>query len=661
MQNSPPSSSKFPSPERSPERPTPAKNKRPHESVDYVQHRAPKLKTKIDRQQDLDKKLGALRETQKSPSVDPIIVPPRRQSFSNSLVHVEKIPLRATFNAELVERTTETDRNNEKFTAYTLQILQTTPQLLRWKVQRRYRDFVDFRLKLRRVGFNQVGRLPPKTWTKTNFDDIFLTKRQEALAAWLRDVVTLYNQEADNGSAVIIMNVSANRDKAGGGSEESKFVKLTRVIRVFLVDIDAAQTDGRRVSSSSQGSASPASNPSGTPQRLMKSAPLDDLRSPSRSSTPIAAVNLSNFELLKVLGKGSYGKVILVRKKSGHDAGALYAMKVLKKEHVMKKKQVAHTKTERSVLGTIRHPFIVRLHYAFQTGEKLHFVLDYCSGGELFFHLQKHGRFPPKLALFYTAELALALGELHSHGIVYRDMKPENILLDELGHVQLADFGLSKEGIKSGEKGTRSFCGTPEYLAPEVLERLGHGFAVDWWALGALLYEMITGLPPWYSRDRQKMFAAIRSAPLQFPGYVVGDLKTLISEFLVREPRARLGGKGNDVNEIKEHSIFRFVNWEALFRKETKPPWKPPAPGGSFKNSYDISNFESTFTNLPVQSLGSSFPSELGRVEDASLGRAVRGESCTNGAFEGFTFVDESVLLEENFRDRLTVNDSDDM
>ena len=118
----------------------------------------------------------------------------------------------------------------------------------------------------------------------------------------------------------------------------------------------------------------------------------------------------------------------------------------------MKKKQVAHTKTERSVLGTIRHPFIVRLHYAFQTGDKLHFVLDYCSGGELFFHLQKHGRFPPKLALFYTAELTLALGELHSHGIVYRDMKPENILLDDLGHVQLADFGLSKEGIKSGEE-----------------------------------------------------------------------------------------------------------------------------------------------------------------------------------------------------------------
>ena len=226
-------------------------------------------------------------------------------------------------------------------------------------------------------------------------------------------------------------------------------------------------------------------------------------------------------------------------------------------------------------------------------------------------------------------------------------MKPENILLDYLGHVQLADFGLSKEGIKSGEKGTRSFCGTPEYLAPEVLERKGHGFAVDWWALGALLYEMITGLPPWYSRDRQKMFASIRGAPLQFPSYIVGELKALISALLVRDPRNRLGGHGSDVDEIKDHPIFRNVNWGALLRRETKPPWKPPAQNmsTSFKNSYDVSNFEQTFTNLPVQSLGSSL--------NGSLGRSVRGESATNGAFEGFTYVDECVLMEENFKDRL--------
>ena len=148
-------------------------------------------------------------------------------------------------------------------------------------------------------------------------------------------------------------------------------------------------------------------------------------------------VNLSNFELLKVLGKGSYGKVFLVKKRDGRDAGQHYAMKVLKKDYVVQKRQVQHTKTERNVLGTIIHPFIVKLHYAFQTGQKLHFVLDYCSGGEIFFHLQKHGRFPPKLALFYTAELALALGELHKNGIVFRDLKPENVLLDAEGHARL--------------------------------------------------------------------------------------------------------------------------------------------------------------------------------------------------------------------------------
>ena len=164
----------------------------------------------------------------------------------------------------------------------------------------------------------------------------------------------------------------------------------------------------------------------------------------------------------------NYGKVILVRKRDGPDKGECYAMKVLKKRHVHQKRQVEHTKTERNVLASIKHPFIVKLHYAFQTGDKLHFVLDYASGGELFFHLQKHGRFPPKLALFYTAELTLAFGELHSREVVFRDLKPENVLIGGDGHVQLADFGLSKGGVKEPESGTRSFCGTPEYLAPEV-------------------------------------------------------------------------------------------------------------------------------------------------------------------------------------------------
>lgn len=236
---------------------------------------------------------------------------------------------------------------------------------------------------------------------------------------------------------------------------------------------------------------------------------------------------MDSFEYLKVVGKGAFGKVLVVRKK---DTGRVYAMKVLEKQSIIKRKQVAHTQTERRVLGFTRHSFIVGLHFAFQNKERLFFVLDYCAGGELFFHLSRLGRFQEPMARFYTAELVLALEHLHSKGVVYRDLKPENVLLDSKGHIRLADFGLSKEGVNSAHAGTSSFCGTPEYLAPEILDRQpgGYGTAVDWWSLGMLLFEMLTGLPPWYTKDRKKLYAKLRSAPLVFPEYVGGVARDLI-------------------------------------------------------------------------------------------------------------------------------------
>lgn len=216
----------------------------------------------------------------------------------------------------------------------------------------------------------------------------------------------------------------------------------------------------------------------------------------------------------------------------------LYAMKVLKKDYIIRKNQVEHTKTERSVLGYVHHPFIVGLSMAFQTADKLFFVLDYCGGGELFFHLGKVGRFAEDRAKYYAAQIVLALEYVHKLGVIYRyvasmflidstyqsclissrrDLKPENVLLDQLGNVRLTDFGLSKEGVSDHSTGANSFCGTPEYIAPEVLLRQGHGRAVDWWSLGALLYEMITGLPPFYSRNRETMFEKIMKAELTFP------------------------------------------------------------------------------------------------------------------------------------------------
>jgi p70 ribosomal S6 kinase len=200
-----------------------------------------------------------------------------------------------------------------------------------------------------------------------------------------------------------------------------------------------------------------------------------------------------DFELLKLLGKGGYGKVFLVRKLHGKDSGKLMAMKVLKKATIVRNaKDTAHTKAERNILECVKHPFIVDLNYAFQTGGKLYLILEYLCGGELFMQLEREGIFMEDTACFYLAEITLGLEHLHSQGIIYRDLKPENILLDNTGHVKLTDFGLCKESIHDGTI-THTFCGTIEYMAPEILTRSGHGKAVDWWSLGALMYDMLTG------------------------------------------------------------------------------------------------------------------------------------------------------------------------
>eukprot|EP00735_Rhodelphis_limneticus_P014091 TRINITY_DN807_c0_g1::TRINITY_DN807_c0_g1_i1::g.25283::m.25283 TRINITY_DN807_c0_g1::TRINITY_DN807_c0_g1_i1::g.25283 ORF type:complete len:395 (+),score=100.76,sp/P54644/KRAC_DICDI/51.80/2e-122,Pkinase/PF00069.20/1.7e-73,Pkinase_Tyr/PF07714.12/9.7e-31,Pkinase_C/PF00433.19/5.7e-11,Kinase-like/PF14531.1/5.2e+02,Kinase-like/PF14531.1/0.00044,APH/PF01636.18/0.042,Kdo/PF06293.9/0.11 TRINITY_DN807_c0_g1_i1:85-1185(+) len=331
-------------------------------------------------------------------------------------------------------------------------------------------------------------------------------------------------------------------------------------------------------------------------------------------------VTMDDFELIKVIGKGSYGKVMLVKKK---DTGRLYAMKVLKKANILQKKQVEHTKTERHVLGTIKHPFIVTLHYAFQTPDKLHFVLDYCSGGELFFHLSRLGRFDEELTRFYASELLLAIGHLHSMGIIYRDLKPENVLLDEEGHLRLADFGLSKEGITESTEGAHSFCGSPEYLAPEVLEEKGHGKAVDWWSLGSLIYEMLTGLPAFYSHDRQKLFRNILSAQLTIPAFLSEDASDLLKKLLQRDPAQRLGSK-SDAEDLKKHPFFKKVDFNAIMERKLSPPFHPH----KIANKADTSNFDPEFTSMPLQT-----PEQNTRLHDLDQSN-----------FEGFSYVSASVL-----------------
>jgi len=302
-------------------------------------------------------------------------------------------------------------------------------------------------------------------------------------------------------------------------------------------------------------------------------------------------VRLDDFELLKVLGRGSFGKVMQVRKKSD---GKVYAMKILKKRAIIARNQVEHTKAERKILQALQHPFLMTLRYAFQSKEKLYFVLDYFQGGELFFHLKNNRRFPEDVARLYVGEIALALGHLHSLSVIYRDLKPENILLDDNGHVCLTDFGLSKDVDPSDKAHT--FCGTPEYLAPEIVTGAGHDKAVDWWSLGILLYELTVGIPPFYSQNVNEMYNKIQHGVLRFPPFLSENCKSLIVQLLNRDPKKRLGSK-DDVNDLKAHPFFKPISWDKMMKKEIDPPYKPKVKGG--KESDPI-NFDPTFTAEPV-------------------------------------------------------------
>mmetsp|Transcript_27768 Transcript_27768/g.64153 ORF Transcript_27768/g.64153 Transcript_27768/m.64153 type:complete len:326 (-) Transcript_27768:28-1005(-) len=302
--------------------------------------------------------------------------------------------------------------------------------------------------------------------------------------------------------------------------------------------------------------------------------------------------NLDDFKLLCVLGKGSYGKVMLVQHSVDKQ---VYAMKMLRKEHVLKRNQVEHTATERSVLEAVNHPFIVNLHYAFQTPTKLYLVLEYCAGGELFFHLSRDGRFSESRCRFYASEICLAIGYLHHLNIIYRDLKPENLLLDVEGHCKITDFGLSKEGIADNIS-AKTHCGTPEYLAPEMLMKSGHGRAVDWYSYGALIYEMLTGLPPYYTKDREKLFERIRRGDLQYPPHINPVCKSLMQGLISPDPNRRLGGGPTDVEEIKAHPWYQTVDWQAVFDKKALPvPFKPDV-----KDPSDVRYFDKEFRNLPV-------------------------------------------------------------
>ncbi|XP_025047040.1 ribosomal protein S6 kinase alpha-5 isoform X2 [Alligator sinensis] len=332
-------------------------------------------------------------------------------------------------------------------------------------------------------------------------------------------------------------------------------------------------------------------------------------------------------------GSFAYGKVFLVRKVSGHDAGKLYAMKVLKKATIVQKaKTTEHTRTERQVLEHIRQsPFLVTLHYAFQTDTKLHLILDYINGGELFTHLSQRERFTENEVQIYIGEIVLALEHLHKLGIIYRDIKLENILLDSNGHVVLTDFGLSKEFLTDENERAYSFCGTIEYMAPDIVRGgdIGHDKAVDWWSLGVLMYELLTGASP-FTVDGEKNSQAeisrriLKSEP-PYPQEMSALAKDLIQCLLMKDPKKRLGCGPSDADEIKQHAFFQNINWSDLAAKKVPAPFKPV-----IRDELDVSNFAEEFTDMDPTYSPAATPQTSEKL------------------FQGYSFVAPSILFKRN-------------
>ena len=305
----------------------------------------------------------------------------------------------------------------------------------------------------------------------------------------------------------------------------------------------------------------------------------------------IKTVELDDFQIMKVLGRGSFGKVCLVQYKPTKE---YYAMKSLKKDVLLDMDQVESTILEKKILQTLDHPFLVGMVFCFQTEERIYFIMPFVRGGELFQHLRSEKFFKEDKARFYAASIGIALDYLHNNGIIYRDIKPENILIGEDGYLKLIDFGMAKM-VQGNEKAT-SFCGTPEYLAPEIITGEGHNRAADWWSYGILIFEMLCGIPPFYCENTERMYDLITNAELRFPKRIPlsDNAKDLIKKLLVKKQDKRLGvNKGFE--EIKAHPFFQGFDFEALLNKKMEPPFIPTLHG-----KLDVGNFDEEFTSEEI-------------------------------------------------------------
>eukprot|EP00040_Diaphanoeca_grandis_P004435 m.28710 g.28710 ORF g.28710 m.28710 type:complete len:580 (-) comp15960_c0_seq1:34-1773(-) len=327
-------------------------------------------------------------------------------------------------------------------------------------------------------------------------------------------------------------------------------------------------------------------------------------------------VSADDFVFLKVLGKGSFGKVMMAEHKKTKE---IYAIKALKKNVLIEDNDLECALAEKSVLTkTCRHPFLTALHSCFQTDDRLFFVMEMITGGDLLWSIQQVRRFDEPRARFYAAEIVLALEFLHNQGILYRDLKLDNVMLDADGHVKVADFGMCKEDI-FGDAKAHTFCGTPDYLAPEILLEEPYDAGVDWWALGVLTYEMTVGQPPFLGSSEEELFSGIMQKKVLFPPWSSVEATKIINDFLAKKPEERLGFGPEGVKNIKNHVFFSGIDWDKLEKKEIKPPFKPAGKGKG-----DTANFDDEFTK-----------------EDADLTPtdADRIAAIDQREFEGFTFV----------------------
>ncbi|KAI9907647.1 hypothetical protein PsorP6_002984 [Peronosclerospora sorghi] len=290
----------------------------------------------------------------------------------------------------------------------------------------------------------------------------------------------------------------------------------------------------------------------------------------------------------------------------------------LRRASVFAKNQEEHTKTKRRILEGVDHPFLVELRYAFQNDAKLYFVMDFYNGGTLHFHLRRAVQFDEVRTRFYAAQLVLALSHLHTYNIVYHDLKPENILLDDQGFLALTDFGLSHDHVDTTDGGMQTFCGTPEYIVPELIRRVPYGKAVDYWSLGILMFEMLAGYTPFYHANRKRTFQNIVKLPLRFPSGFSEDARALLRGLICRNPAKRLGSGPCGAQEIMDHAFFSDTDWEKLYKRDVAVPFRP-----TVRSDGEVTNVPEFFKRQEVVD---------SVVSDAPLGKS--------HVFQGFSYTD---------------------